>query len=124
FATLAYPVGWAAGELAGQGIVLEAVLVGVLGWWGWPSSHWLSVIVLVVASVVVAENLALIGILFYSRSIVRRAMARAPDRPLAILRPRDDLFGSWWRTALQIPFHPRDMQLHRNLVYRPLERHR
>jgi acetyl esterase/lipase len=123
-ATLAYPVGWAAGELPGQGIFLEAVLVGVLWWWGWPVTPWLSIVVLVVASVVVAENLVLIGILFYSRRIVRRAMARAPDRPLSIPRPRDDLFGRWWRTALQIPFHPRDMQLHRNLVYGPLERHR
>jgi acetyl esterase/lipase len=123
-ATLAYPVGWAAGELAGQGIFLEAVLVGVLWWWGWPKTHWLSDVVLAVASLVVVENLVLIAILFYSRRIVRRAMARAPDRPLLIPRPRDDLFGSWWRTALQIPFHPRDMQLHRNLVYGPLERHR
>jgi acetyl esterase/lipase len=124
FAALAYPVGWAAGELAGQGIFLEAVLIGVLWWWGWPTTHWLSVVVLGVASLVVVENLALIAILFYSRSIVRRAMARAPDRPLAIPSPRDDHFGSWWRTALLIPFHPRDMQLHRNLVYGPLERHR
>ena len=123
-ATLAYPVGWAAGELAGQGIFLEAVLVGVLWWWGWPRTHWLSVVVLAVASLVVVENLVLIAILFYSRRIVRRAMAHAPDRPLTIPRPRDDLFGSWWRTALQIPFHPRDMQLHRNLVYGPLDRHR
>jgi acetyl esterase/lipase len=123
-ATLAYPVGWAAGELPGQGIFLELALLGVLWWWGWPKTHWLSVVVLVVASVVVVENLALIGILFYSRRIVRHAMSRAPDRPLLIARPRDDLFGSWWRTALLIPFHPRDMQLHHNLVYGPLERHR
>jgi len=123
-ATLAYPVGWAAGELAGQGIFLEAVLVGVLWWWGWPRTHWLSVVVLAVASLVVVENLVLIAILFYSRRIVRRAMARSPDRPLTIPRPRDDLFGSWWRTALQVPFHPRDMQLHQNLVYGPLDRHR
>lgn len=124
FATVAYPVGWAAGELAGQGIFTEAVLVGLLWWWGWPSTHWLSVLVLALASLVVVENLVLIGILFYSRSIVRRAMARSPDRPLAIPRPRDDHFGSWWRTALLIPFHPRNMQLHRNLVYGPLERHK
>ena len=36
FAALAYPVGWAAGELAGQGIALELALLGVLWWWGWP----------------------------------------------------------------------------------------
>ncbi|HEY5112465.1 MAG TPA: DUF3293 domain-containing protein [Acidimicrobiales bacterium] len=124
FAALAYPVGWAAGELAGQGLLAEAVLLGVLWWWGWPTTHWLSLIVFVVAGLVIAENLALIAILFYSRSIVRRAMERSPDRPLTIPRPRDDHFGTWWRTALQVPFHPRDMQLHQNLVYGPLERHR
>jgi acetyl esterase/lipase len=124
FAALAYPVGWAAGELAGQGIFLEGLLLGLLWWWGWPTTSWLSVVVLSLAGVVVLENIILIVILFLSRSIVRRAMERAPDRPLGIPRPRDDYFGSWWRTALQIPFHPRDMQLHRNVVYGPLSRHR
>jgi acetyl esterase/lipase len=124
FAALAFPVGWAAGELAGQGIVAEILLLGILGWWGWPSTHWLGVLVLALASVVVLENLALIAILFRSRSVVRRAMAQSPDRPLTIGRPRDDVFGRWWRTALQIPFHPRAMQLQRNISYGPLERQR
>jgi acetyl esterase/lipase len=124
FAALAYPVGWAAGELAGQGIALELLLLGILWWWGWPSTHWLSALVFGLAGLVVLENVSLIVILFLSRSVVRRAMSRAPDRPLAIGRPRDDVFGRWWRTALQIPLHPRDMQLHKNIEYGPLERHR
>jgi len=124
FAALAYPVGWAAGELAGQGIFLEALLIGLLWWWGWPTTHWLSVLVSALAGVAVLENLALIVILFLSRAIVRKAMESAPDRPLRIPRPNDDVFGRWWRTALLVPFHPRDMQLHRNLVYGPLDRHR
>jgi acetyl esterase/lipase len=124
FAALAYPVGWAAGELAGQGIAVEILLLAILWWWGWPSTHWLSVLVLVVAGVVVLENLALIAILFRSRSVVRRAMAESPDRPLTIGRPRDDVFGRWWRTALQIPLHPRSMELLRNISYGPLERQR
>ncbi|HEY5266296.1 MAG TPA: DUF3293 domain-containing protein [Acidimicrobiales bacterium] len=124
FAALAYPVGWAAGELAGQGIILEALLVGLLWWWGWPKTHWLGFVVFVAAIIVVVENLCLIAILFYSRSIVRRAMESSPDRPLQISRPREDLFGRWWRTLLQISVHPRDMQLHRNLAYGPLDRQR
>ena len=51
-------------------------------------------------------------------------MSDSPDRPLAIGRPRDDVFGRWWRTALLIPFHPRAMQLQRNISYGPLERQR
>jgi len=124
FAALAYPVGWAAGELAGQGVVAELLLLVILWWWGWPSAHWLSVLVLVIASAVVIENLALIAILFRSRSVVRRAMAHSPDRPLTIGRPGDDVFGRWWRTALQIPLHPRAMELLRNIEYGPLERQR
>jgi acetyl esterase/lipase len=123
-AALAYPVGWAAGELAGQGISLELLLLGILWWWGWPTTHWLSALVFGLAGVVLLENFALIVIPFLSRSVVRRAMSQSPDRPLTIERPRDDVFGRWWRTALQIPLHPRSMQLHKNIVYGPLERHR
>jgi acetyl esterase/lipase len=124
FAALAYPVGWAASELAGQAIFLQALLLGVLWWWGWPTTHWLSVLVFSLAGVVVIENIALMSIMFWSRTIVRRAMEKAPDRPLRIPTPREDRFGSWWRTVLQIPFHPRDMQLRRNVPYGPLPRHR
>jgi acetyl esterase/lipase len=100
------------------------LLVALLRWWGWPASRWLGVFVLVLASVVIVENVALIAILFRSRSVVRRAMSDSPDRPLVIGRPRDDVFGRWWRTALLIPFHPRAMQLQRNISYGPLERQR
>jgi len=124
FAAFAYPVGWAAGELAGQGVVVQGLLVALLWWWGWPKTHWLGALVIIVACVAVVENLALLLILFRSRVTVRRAMETAPDRPLEIPRANDDVFGRWWRTALLIPFHPRDMQLHRNLVYGPLDRHR
>jgi acetyl esterase/lipase len=124
FSALAYPVGWAAGELAGQGVVVELALVGVLWWWGWPRTGWLSLLVIVLAAVVITENLALFAILFRSRSVVRHALEDAEDRPLVVPRPREDAFGSWWRTALQIPFHPRDMQLQRDVAYGPLPRHR
>jgi acetyl esterase/lipase len=123
-AAVAYPVGWAAGELPAQGIVLELGLLGLLSWWGWPRTHWLSLLVLVLAAVVTAENVALVGIAFYSRRIVRHAMVSAPLRPLEISRPRDDVFGSWWRTALMFPLHPRNMQLIRNVAYGPERRHR
>ena len=123
-AVLAYPVGWAAGELPAQGIVTELALLGLLAWWGWPTTSWISLLVSVLAIVSVVENLALIAIAFYARRIVRLAMRCAPLRPLEIPRPRDDRFGSWWRTAAQFPFHPRDMQLVKNVSYGPLPRQR
>ena len=124
FAALAYPVGWAAGELPAQALVGEAALLGVLAWWGWPRTHGLSLLVVVLALLVGVENVALIVISFYARRIVRRSLSASPARPLTSARPRDDVFGSWWRTALQIPFHPRNMQLVHNVAYGPEPRHR
>jgi len=123
-AILAYPVGWAAGELPLQGIIFQLALLGLLAWWGWPRTAWLDLFINVLAVVVVVENLALVWIAYYARRIVRGAMANSPVSPLAISRPRDDVFGSWWRTAMQFPFHPRDMQLVKNVVYGPLARQR
>ena len=124
FAALAYPVGWAAGELPAQAIVAEAAALGLLSWWGWPTSNWLSLLIFVLASVVVAENLALVFIQFYARGIVRRALASSSREPLELPHPRDDVFGSWWRTALQVPYHSRDMQIIHNVAYGPEPRHR
>ncbi|MEO9180625.1 MAG: alpha/beta hydrolase, partial [Acidimicrobiales bacterium] len=123
-AILAWPVGWAAGELPAQGIAAEVALLGLLAWWGWPRSAWLSVLVYVLASVVVVENLVLVLISIAARRIIRRALAQAPIRPLPVGSARDDVFGSWWRTALQFPFHPKDMQLVRNVAYGPFQRQR
>lgn len=122
-AVLAYPVGWAAGELPAQGIVTELALLGLLAWWGWPTTAWLGASVFVLGTIVVMENLALIAIAFYSRRIVRGAMDGAV-RPLTVPRPSEDRFGAWWRTALQFPFHPRDMQLVKNVAYGPQSRQR
>ena len=124
FAALAYPVGWAAGELSAQAIVVEGALLGLLAWWGWPHTEWLSDLVRGLAAMVVLENLALVAISFYARRIVRRSLEEAPRRPLQVPRARDDYFGAWWRTALQIPFHPRDMQIIKNVAYGPEPRHR
>ena len=124
FFALAYPVGWAAGELAAQALVIQIALVGLLKWWGWPHLHWVSDLVLVLASLVVAENLALVFISFHSRSVVRRALSRASFRPLSSPLPREDRFGTWWRTALQVPYHPHWMQLIKNVPYGPEPRHR
>ena len=123
-ASLAYPVGWAAGELPLQAIALEAAALGVLRWWGWPRTHWLSVLVVVQACIVVVQNLALVAIALNAQRLVGAQMRRAPLAPLEVSSARDDRFGAWWRTALQLPFHPRDMQLIGNLTYGPAPRHR
>ena len=118
-AAVAYPVGWAAGELPAQAIIVELALVGLLRWWGWPRTAWLGPLVLAVAAVVVVENLILIVVQFLSRSVVRRALEGDERRPLRVGRPREDAAGSWWRTMLQIPFHPRDIHVVSNVAYGP-----
>ena len=120
---LSYPVGWAAGELPGQAMTIELALLGLLAWWGWPTAHWLSALVGVLAAAVFVQNVLLVIIAFRARTVVRRAMASAPVRPLAISHPRDDVFGSWWRTSLLFSFHPRAMQLVRDVPYGPEKRH-
>ena len=117
FAALAFPVGWAAGELAGQALVVEAALVALLHWWGWPRTDGLGEVVIALAVLVGAENLALLAISFRARSVVRRAIEGAPDRALALADPGEEAFGTWWRTALQFSAHPRGMEIHRDLVY-------
>lgn len=124
FAALAFPVGWAAGELPIQALVLEGALVGLLHWWGWPHTVWLGDLVAVLATVAIGENLALVGVAMGAQGTVRRALAQSPRRPLDLPRPSDDRFGSWWRTALQFSFHPRFMQLVSNVEYGPESRHR
>ena len=117
FAALAFPVGWAAGELAGQALVVEAALVALLHWWGWPRTDGLGELVIALAVLVAVENLALLALSLRARVVVRRAIEAAPDRALELARPGEDRFGTWWRTALQFSPHPRGMEIHRDLTY-------
>jgi dienelactone hydrolase len=121
FGAIAWPVGWAAGELPFQAILLQMGLLGLLWWWGWPRTHWLSVAVGAAALVVTTLNALLLVTLFYSRLIVRKSMMNNA-LPLVTGKPRDDAYGSWWRTALQIPYHARDIVITKNVSYAQHER--
>ena len=125
FAALAYPVGWAAGELPVRPSFSRRC------WWG--SSG---------GGAGRSDPLARrAGALSRGRrgarepcsdshpvplaSVVRRAMEHASRSAAAYSRARARTASDrWWRTALQIPLHPRDMQLRRNVPYGPLARHR
>ena len=76
-AAFAYPLGWAAGELPAQAIVAVAAALGVLRWWGWPRTPWLGPVVLVLAVLATLENLALIGVQFAARTVVRSSLIQA-----------------------------------------------
>ncbi len=115
-AALAYPVGWAAGELPVQAILTEGALLGVLAWWGWPDDK-LSSIVLTLATVIVAANLTLLGVSLGAHRLVGRQLASASDRPLRIGRRHEDQAGRWWRTVVKVPVHPRWLEVHADLPY-------
>jgi acetyl esterase/lipase len=121
---IAYPLGWAAGEFAIEAIVLQALLVGFLVWWGWPTTAWLSWAVAITAGAVVVMNLILEGVQLTSRVVVARAMATSPVNPLEVAPPRSDAFSSWWRSALIFPFHPRSLVISHHVPYGPHRRHR
>ncbi len=122
-AALSYPVGWVAGELPTQAITVELALLGLLAWWGWPVG-WIDPVVAVLALVVIGGNLALFVAAWRARRVVVAAMANAPDRPLVVAGPREDVYGRWWRTALKLPFHPRGLIVEKNVPYGPEPRHR
>jgi acetyl esterase/lipase len=121
---LAFPVGWAAGELPVQAIITQAAFAGLLWWWGWPRTGWLSDTVVAVAIAVIIANLILVLVLLSSQHVVARAMARAKNEPLTIDRPGHDAFGSWWRTLLQVPWHPKSMIISSYVPYGPKKRQR
>ncbi len=120
----AFPVGWAAGELAVQALGAVAALLGILWWWGWPVDRWLSLTVFGLGAVVAVANVILIVVQLRSQSTVARAMATATSRPLVIGSPSDDRFGTWWRTLLQVPWHPRSMVILKNIPYGTKKRQR
>jgi acetyl esterase/lipase len=120
---IAFPVGWAAGELAGHAIVFEGALVAVQWWWGWPGGG-MAVALLALAGLVVVANVALVVTQLRARTLTRRAMTETPRNPITVRTPRDDAFATWWRTLVQFPFHPRDLHVTRDVAYGDLARHR
>ena len=122
-AAISYPVGWVAGELPTQAIMVELALLGLLAWWGWPVG-WIDPVVAALAAIVIAGNLALFVASWRARRVVAAAMRNAPDRPLIVASPPEDVYGRWWRTAVKLPVHPRGLIVTTNVPYGPEPRHR
>lgn len=115
FPKYVFPVGWVAGELAGQAIVVQAALLGVLWWWGWPSSVIWRVVVLVVAATNVMANLRLVRSQFDVRRLVRRALDEHPEVPIPTNLPLRH--ASWWRTLVQWPLAPTNLVITGDIHY-------
>jgi acetyl esterase/lipase len=117
FAALAFPVGWAAGELPLQAMAAEGGLLEVLHVAGWPPSALLRTAVIVTTAAVVLMNVALGIVQLSARRSVRRQVAMYPmfwPRPFA--KPAH---VRWWRTLVQWPFAPRGRHRVRNISYGP-----
>jgi acetyl esterase/lipase len=78
----------------------------------------------VVVALGVVANILLVFAQFGARTVTRLALAAAPHGPLDVGAPSDDQFGTWWRTLLQIPFHPRELRVTRDVAYGDKVRHR
>lgn len=115
--SLAFPLGWLAGELPVQGILIDVALTALMAGWGWPQPHWLAWLVWALAAVVAIENSLLIGVHINAERVVRVALAESPRRPLTLPTRGEEVFARGWRRLMQIPIHPRHMQMARNVVY-------
>jgi acetyl esterase/lipase len=120
-ATLAYPVGWIAGELCYYALIVEAGLVTYYALRDHPVS-WRLEVVVALAGVAALLNLVLVATLWRAHGVVERALSRH-ERPLAVSR-HADRFSTWWRSATLLSLHPRDLHLSANLAYGPHRRHR
>lgn len=119
-ATLAYPVGWIAGELCYYALILQVGLVTYYALRDHPVT-WRLEVVLALAGVSVALNLVLVGALWRARGVVERALS-THERPLAV--SREDRFSTWWRSAALVSLHPRTLHVSANLAYGPHRRQR
>jgi acetyl esterase/lipase len=120
---VAFPVGWAAGELPLHAIVVQGLSLGLLWWWGWPRGSMISALILGLSVVVVVANAMLVVAQLRVRRLVRIAMATS-SVPLVVGRMSDDVFSSWWRTFLQIPYAPSWLLSSDDVVYGPDPRQR
>ncbi len=115
--TLSFPLGLVAGEVPLLALLLDAGLVGLLHWWGWPTSapwRW-SVALLALLSAL--ENVILIGILLSADRVVRRALA---GTPLDVTRsPASRRTTPGWRRVVPLPVHPPWLQISADLAYGP-----
>jgi len=113
--TLSFMIGFAAGELAGQLLVLTVVLAWVVDALGWPSGI-LGTIALAAAVGAALGFGALLGVALCSRRVVGRALART--RGVEVHRAtRRPGWLRWWRTWLAAPLHGAGVHVHRDLAY-------
>lgn len=120
-AALAYPVGWIAGELCYYALIVEVLMLTYYFVHDTPSGWHVGLTILLGAAVLVLEG-ALVGALLRARGVVARALADH-EHPL-VVDSRADRFGSWWRSAALVSWHPRSLHRTTNVSYGPHRRHR
>ena len=113
----AFVVGWLTGELAGQLIVIDLVIVSLLVW-AHGASHRMGRIGLALDAVALV-GLVVLGIIGRrARSVVASSLATTPGMPIDLdsdaLRPR---WGRWWRVMRGVPLPKRSTVITRNIDY-------
>ncbi len=115
FAGPSFMVGFAAGELAGQLLVVTLALVAVLAARGWPPGT-LGAVALVAAGAASACDATLLARALEARAVVRRALLGATGVTVAARQPEPSWLR-WWRTSLAVPLHGPRVAVHRDLAY-------
>jgi len=120
-AVLAWTVGWPAGEMAPSSAGLTAAAVGFLWWWQWPQG-WLSLAIVVLASLSLLSNGVLYSASLYARVAVSRSLAQGPVN-LNEWRVAP-AYATWLRSLTFLPWRPRRIRVTRNISYGPDPAHR
>lgn len=112
-----FAVGWIVSELAGQLLVLFAIITGILAvFGGWRGPIGLTALVIDVLIYVGLVTLLISG--FSARHTVGKALEEIPGFSVSISndehRPR---WGRWWRVARAIPLPSRDLDVIKNVSY-------
>jgi len=113
--TFSFMIGFVAGELAGQLLVVTLALSAIAAAVGWPSGA-LGTTAIVTGIAAAIGFAALFGVGLRARRTVERALAsaRGIDAGTEGVRPS---WLRWWRTSIALPFGGPGVRVHRDLAY-------
>ena len=113
----AFFIGWLTGELAGQLVVLDVLVVALLVWGGAGNSA-TGVIGLCLAAVALVGLLIALVVGRQARRVVRRSLASTPglriDMTATDTHPK---WGRWWRVVRAVPLPTRAISVTKDVPY-------
>lgn len=115
---ISWVVGWLTGELVVATLLIEALTLGFMWRWGWPSD-WRSDVLMVLATLVAATQVVLLSAMWRAPRAVRRGLETSGPFPLSTQGFRPLRFNRWWRSVVVLPLRSRDISVVRDIAYGP-----